>query len=211
LAAVMQREADVLGRRKSLGLLLAALLAAFILGGIVAWARRPAPLLAVAEQELPSVERKATVRDQYLHAAELATEEAWRSVSRYFPSSESQQNQYYSLRAQQRLAELYLQNDDLEQALACYEQLASAGAADLQFRAIGLSGQANVYILRDEQSLAHQKLAAFVQLLDRLPPEVRQVILMEIHPRLRPELERLNRDLRVNSPQGPASSAPPAS
>ena len=73
---------------------------------------------------------------------------------------------------------------------------AGRAAADLQFQAIGLAGQANVYILRDDQSLAHQKLALLVQLLERLPAEVRQVILMEIHPRLRPELARLTRDLR---------------
>ena len=207
LAAVMEREAQTLGRRGSVGLLLAVLLAAFLGGGIAAWARRPAPLLAVSEQELPAVERKATVRDQYLHAAEVATEEAWQSVPRYFPPSESQQNQYYAWRAQQRLAELYLQNDDLGQALRCYDQLAGA-ATDLQFRAIGLSGQANVYILRDDQSLAHQKLASLVQVLERLPAEVRQVILMEIHPRLRPELERLNRDLQIGKPKDASSSVP---
>ncbi len=205
LAAVMQREAAVLGRRGYAGALLALLLVAFVFGGVLAWARRPSPLLAVSEQELPSVERKATVRDQYLHAAEIATEEGWKSVAREFPPEENEQNQYYALRAQQRLAELYLQNDDLDQALRCYEQLADAETADLQFRAIGLSGQANVYILRDEQSLAHQKLAAFVQLLDRLPAAVRQVILMEIHPRLRPELERLRRDVKA-APADPGTT-----
>lgn len=205
LAAVMERETAVLGRRGSVGLLLAMVFPAFLLGGVAAWVRRPAPLLAVSEQDLPAVERKATVRDQYLHAAELATEEAWQSVPRYFPPSKSEQNQYYAWRAQQRLAELYLHNDDLEQSLRCYERLAGA-AADLQFRAIGLSGQANVYILRDDQSLAHQKLASLVQLLERLPAEVRQVILMEIHPRLRPELERLNRDLRIVHPRDSGGS-----
>ncbi|HPM81268.1 MAG TPA: protein kinase [Candidatus Anammoximicrobium sp.] len=194
LAAVMAREAAVTGRRGHAGLLLAITVLAFVLGGALAWARRPPPLLAVSDQELPSIERKATVRDQYLHAAEIATEEAWKSIAREFPPEENEQNQYYALRAQQRLAELYLQNDDLDQALRCYEQLANAETADLQFRAIGLSGQANVYILRGEQSLAHQKLAAFVQLLDRLPLEVRQVILTELQPRLRPELDRLRRD-----------------
>ncbi len=205
LAAVMEREAAVTVRRGYGGVLAALLLAAFLLGGGLAWFRRPPPLLAVSDQELPSVERKATVRDQYLLAAEIATEEAWKSVAREFPPEENEQNQYYALRARQRLAELYLQNDDLDQALRCYEQLADAETADLQFRAIGLSGQANVYILRDEQSLAHQKLAAFVQLLDRLPAEVRQVILMEIHPRLRPELERLRQDLKA----APAASRSP--
>jgi len=200
LAVVMEREAEVLGRRGFPARLAVVLLPAFLLGGVAAWTRRPPPLLAVSAGELPSVERKATVRDQYLHAAEVATEEAWQSVARYFPPGENQQHQYYAWRAQQRLAELYVQNDDLDQALRCYDQLADAEAADLQFRAIGLAGQANVYILRDEQSLAHQRLATFVQLLDRLPAEVRQVILMELHPRLRPELERLNRDLRPESP-----------
>jgi len=196
LAAVMQREAQVTGRRGAIGLLLAVVLAALLLGGVAAWLRRPAPLLAVSDRDLPAVERKATVRDQYLHAAELATEEAWRSVPRYFPPREdSQQNQYYAWRAQQPLAELYLQNDDLDQALRSYDQLADA--ADPQFRAIGLAGQANVYILRDEQSLAHQKLALLVQLMEGLPSGVRQLIVMEINPRLRPELERLNRDLQV--------------
>lgn len=197
LAAVMVREAAVLGRRSRIGVLLACLLVAFLLGGALAWVRRPPPLLAVSEQELPSVERKATVRDQYLQAAEVATEEAWKSVAREFPPEENEQNRYYALRAQQRLAELYLQNDDLDQALRCYEQLADAETADAEFRAIGLSGQANVYILRDEQSLAHQKLAAFVQLLEQLPPDVRQRILQELHPRLRPELERLRQDLKA--------------
>ena len=204
LAVMMQREAEVRGRRGIRARVVGMLLLAFLLGGIAAWTRRPPPLLAIAEGELPSVERQATVRDQYLHAAELNSEEGWQSVSRYFPPNDNEQHQYYALRAQQRLAELYLHNDDLDQALRAYERLAGAEVADLQFRAIGLSGLANVYILRDEQSLAHQKLAAFVQLLDRLPAEVRQVILMEIHPRLRPELERLNRDLQAASPASPA-------
>ena len=180
-----------------------------LLGGLLAWVCRLPPLLAVSEQELPSVERKATVRDQYLLAAEIATEEAWKSVAREFPPEANEQNQYYALRAQQRLAELYLQNDDLDQALRCYEHLAGAETADPQFCAVGLSGQANVYILRDEHSLAHQKLAAFVQLLDRLPAEVRQVILTELHPRLRPELERLRRDLNAAPASRPATGSRP--
>ncbi len=208
LAAVMQREAAVAGRR-GVGPLLASLLASVLLGGLLAWVCRLPPLLAVSEQELPSVERKATVRDQYLLAAEIATEEAWKSVAREFPPEANEQNQYYALRAQQRLAELYLQNDDLDQALRCYEHLAGAETADPQFCAVGLSGQANVYILRDEHSLAHQKLAAFVQLLDRLPAEVRQVILTELHPRLRPELERLRRDLNAAPASRPATGSRP--
>ena len=206
LAVAMQQQARVADRRGTVGWLFTVVLAALLLGGVAAWARRPAPLLEVSEHELPAVERKATVRDQYLHAAELATAEAWQSVPRYFPPSEdNQQNQYYAWRAQQRLAELYLQNDELDQALRSYDQLAKA--SDQQFQAVGLAGQANVYILRDEQALAHQKLASLVQLMEGLPTGVRQVILMEIHPRLRPELERLNRDLQIGPPQDAGPSA----
>ncbi len=207
LAAVMEREAAVTGRRGYVGALLALLLVAFLLGGVLAWVRRPPPLVGCfragtaigrtqgdGPRPVPASRRDRDGRGLEKRARE-------------FPPQENEQNQYYALRAQQRLAELYLQNDDLDQSLRCYEQLADAETADLQFRAIGLSGQANVYILRDEQSLAHQKLAAFVQLLDRLPTEVRQVILMEIHPRLRPELERLRRDLKA-APADPGSTTP---
>ena len=65
------------------------------------------PLLEVSEAELPQVAKQATVRDQYLYAASLATERAWQSVEQHFPPAENEQNRYYALRAKQRLAELF--------------------------------------------------------------------------------------------------------
>ncbi len=124
-------------------------------------------------------------------------EQAWESVARYFPPQESEQNNYYALRSEQRLAELDRERDDLERAAERYQHLLEAETGDDEFRAIGLAGLANVHMLRSEQSQAHKQLAALGLLLNRLPPEVQQLIRADIDPRLRPELQRLSRDLRA--------------
>jgi serine/threonine-protein kinase len=171
--------------------------AAASLGGLFAWARRPPPLLAVSQDELPVIQRQPTVREQFFHAAQLGTKDAWESVARYFPPQESEQNNYYALRSEQRLAEMDLERGDLSRAAERYQRLLESEMGDDEFRAIALAGLANVDILRDEQSQAYRRLAALGLLLDDLPPEVRQLIRADIDPRLRPEFERLSRDLRA--------------
>jgi hypothetical protein len=79
--------------------------------------------------------------------------------------------------------------------MECYEKLARAAETEAQFRAIGLAGQANVHVLRDEQSLADKKLAMLVQVLDDLPPDVQQAIGAELHPRLRAGFQRLRSEV----------------
>ncbi len=197
LAAVMRRKTVAPARPGMLMGLIGLVAIAFLLGGLFAWARRPVPLLAVSREELPIVERQPTVRDQFFHAAQIGTEQAWESVARYFPPQESEQNNYYALRSEQRLAELDRERDDLERAAERYQRLLEAETGDDEFRAIGLAGLANVHMLRGEQSQAHKQLAALGLLLDRLPPEVQQLIRADIDPRLRPELQRLSRDLRA--------------
>ncbi len=197
LAAVMRQETTNPVRPATLLGLLGLVLMAFLLGGLFAWARRPAPLLAVAAEDLPIIQRQQTVREQFFHAAQIGTKEAWESVARYFPPQESEQNNYYALRSEQRLAELDVERNDLEQAAVRYQRLLDAEKGDDEFRAIGLAGLANIHILRGEQSQAYKQLAALGLLLDRLTPEVRQLIRADIDPRLRPELERLSRDLRA--------------
>ena len=202
LDAVMRSEATTCGRRSAIALVVAATLLALVLGGLTAWATRPAPLLAVGKHEIPEVEEQNTVRDQYLHAAQIATEEAWESVARYFPPDEGEQNKYYALRAKQRLAEFYLENDQLDRAMSCYGDLVETDYADAQFQAIGLAGQANVLMLRGEQDQAKQKLLALLPLFDQLPGGLKQLLIMEINPRLRLEFENLRREVGAPSGQG---------
>jgi hypothetical protein len=206
LEVTMRNESLARAGRSRYGWWIAAVAVAFLVGGTIAWATRPQPLLHVAAQDLPRVTRQDNVVDQYLHAIQIGTVQAWESLEEHFPPEGSEQNRYYALRARQRLAELYVEHDDLQRALHSYRQLADMDPPDVSFQAIGIIGMANVHMLRGEMSQAKQQLAAFVQLYDRLPPQVRSYITAEINPRLRPELERLSRELRPNHP---GSRVPP--
>ena len=176
----------------------AAALVLLLLGAALAWATRPQPLLYVEENLTPLVERQQTVREQYFHAVSVASEAGWHSIRQYFPPEESAENRYYALRAEQRLAELFLEKGDLDRALESYAQLADTSEVDLQFRAHGLVGLANVHVLRGEMSRANQQLAALAQLMPELPREMRPYLINEVNPRLRPELRRLFQDLQIN-------------
>lgn len=202
LDAVMKGEVIARGRRGSIFFLAVAALVGLVLGGLTAWGTRPAPLLDVSEQEIPEVQKQDTVRDQYLHAAQIASEEAWESVARHFPPEKGEQNRYYAFRAKQRLAELYVQDDQLGQAMDCYGDLVEADYSDTQFQAFGLAGQANVLMLRGEKDEARQKLLALVPLFDQLPGALKQILIMEINPRLRLEFESLRRAMEPESGRG---------
>jgi serine/threonine-protein kinase len=169
----------------------AMILAGLLLGVIFAAASQPPPLLQVPENHLEAVERQETVRDQYFHAISIGSEEAWLSIAKYFPPAESEENQYYALRGTQRLAELYQETGDLNQALECFKELASPEVDDPYFRATGFAGLANVYLARGEVVKAQQQLPPLVQLFPDLPRDVRQTLFDEVHVRLRTELRRL--------------------
>jgi len=204
LAAVMRDgDANSSWRRYLFAAVL--VLTALLLGVALAWATRPAPLLQLGAGETPMVARQQTVRDQYFHAMEIGTEEAWSSIAKYFPPSESEENRYYSLRATQRLAELYQETGRLDRALTCFTELAGPQIGDLQFRAIGLAGTANVYALRGEMQKANQQLSLLAHLFPDLPRDFRQMILNEVNPRLRAELQQLIKEFE--SPDGSIPSA----
>jgi serine/threonine-protein kinase len=202
LDAVLQREATLLRRPRHTAVLIAAAALALLLGGALAWTTRPKPLLQVAEQDL-RVARQATVRDQYLRAVEVGTEQGWQSVEKHFPPEKSELNRYYALRAKQHLAELYVQNGDLDRAQQCYSELENA-QDNPELQAIGLAGQANVHILRGESSQATQRLLTLVRILDQLPAAkrepLRRLLDAELNPRLRPHWQQLFRDSQPPRP-----------
>ncbi len=167
------------------------ILAGMAVGVVVASVTRPAPLLAVSDDARVVVERQQTVRDQYFHAMSIGNEEAWSSIAKYFPPGASEENQYYALRATQRLAELYQETGNLDRALQCFAELASPQIGDPYFRAIGLAGLANIYLLRGEMQKANQQLPPLVQLFPELPRDVRQFLIDEVNDRLRTELQQL--------------------
>jgi hypothetical protein len=72
------------------------ILGGLVLGVLLARVSQPAPLLHVPSNQQVTVERQETVRDQYFHAISIGSEEAWLSIAKYFPPSESEENQYYA-------------------------------------------------------------------------------------------------------------------
>jgi hypothetical protein len=93
-----------------------------------------------------------------LWAEGLKTEDAWRAVIDYFPDPK---DAYFANRARQELAMIYLQRGGAEQrALEYFNQLANLDAADdVEFKAIGLAGQAIVLSLEKKHLEASKKLA----------------------------------------------------
>jgi serine/threonine-protein kinase len=199
LGKVMQTE--IVARRRhrpwaTVAGVASAVLLASLLGGAVAWMRRPPPLLQVSSAELPGIPRLPSARAQYLWAVGVGTEEAWQSVADYHPPAEKEENQYYALRAQQRLAEMFVDHGDLRRAQEVYDALARVGDTQQQFQAVGLAGQARLHMLRNERGQARQSLAALAAIFAELPAHVRGPLLQEIHPQLRPELDRLLQETR---------------
>ena len=205
LDGLMKTQALQLRRRSRAWLWLAVIAAGFAVGSGGAWLVRPRPLLSRDNRDLPPVEKKDSVQDQYLFALNAGTEQALRSVERLFPPADNPMNDRYAHLAQQRLAELYSNEDRFDAAFAIYEQLARLDDSESQFKASGLIGQANILLHRGNLAAAKQKLVALRPYFDQL--ESRNALYQQLDPKLRPELQRLREETRPPA-NTPPSSAP---
>ena len=164
-----------------------AVLAAFLIGAVLAWLTREPPLLRLsAEEREMLVERCDNVRAQYFYALMLNTERAWQSVWQLFPEEEDQRNRYYAQLARLQLARYYLQPDvnNVEQAMEIFRQLVALDDTERQFRAYGLAGQATVYHLRQQYRESAVRVARL-----RTTPELWR----QLSPQAREEVERIGR------------------
>jgi hypothetical protein len=93
------------------------------------------------------------------------------------------------MRAKQRLGELYLSTDQLGLALQEYRRLADA--AEREFQAIGLAGQAMVFARREDTERAAEYLRQVVPLVRELPNNSRSSIFDLLDPDLRGRLGRI--------------------
>jgi hypothetical protein len=119
-----------------------------MLGALGAWVRRQPFLLdaPTAESASDTIERRASALEQYLYAVQLGSEAGWKSVGRYFPNDKK-----YLPRAQQQLAELYLQQDNYDAALKIFQDFAHADDVERTYRAFGLAGECVAYSLLGKQ------------------------------------------------------------
>jgi serine/threonine-protein kinase len=120
------------------GLFYAALLAAFIVGGALAWLLIvDRPLLGQGPAGAFHVQQQESALRQVFHACELGTEEAWHAVRIYYPHNES-----LVRRADQQRVRIFLAEENYPKAMELFEQFASLD--EVEFRAYGLAGQCGV-------------------------------------------------------------------
>jgi serine/threonine-protein kinase len=106
--------------------------------------------------------RQPTALAQIYLACQLGTEEAWKSVEKYYPTSVS-----LVRRAKQQLARLYLRESRYDEALAIFEQFASAGPSE-EYRAFGLAGKAAILTLRKQYRESASVMETLWPIRDRL-------------------------------------------
>ncbi len=96
-----------------LGPTLLAIVVAFAAGGVGAWALRPPDLLQYDPAQLPPVPRLENAQAQLYNARSVHTDSAYQAVEQYFP-----EETYHVRLAKRGLAKLYLEDGDLDAALA---------------------------------------------------------------------------------------------
>ena len=134
-------------------------LAAAGLGALAAcWTMVDRSLLADVANRPRQVPRQASVAAQFLYASQVGTEETWRAVIDYFPDKRS-----WVCHAKQKLAGIYLKEDNDQEAMKIFKEFASLDASEPELRAYGLAGQC--WILTTKQRKYHQSATLLQELL----------------------------------------------
>ncbi len=199
LAAVMNSGPRHFGRSRRIWLGLAmAVVVGCCAGGMIAWVNAPEPLLQ-EQNDAPTVPRQENALEQYRYGTWAQSEEALLSVEKYFPleadlaANERAVRQLNIRRAQQRLAELYLDRTDYEAAMPLFVELANVEQSAAPIRAFGLAGQAIVFWHRKDRARMEEKLDEVYPYRKQLSWSMRQTI------------DRLNRQRKNARPKNPAA------
>ncbi|MBI1904022.1 MAG: serine/threonine protein kinase [Planctomycetia bacterium] len=147
--------------------LAAGLLAAALIGVIIAWKVRAPSLLDGVAIGAPNVERRESAREQFLYASLYRTERHWQSVSDYYPDAVAEVRM-----ADKELAMLYLQKEEYDRALPRCQRLANVEGAERALKGFGLAGQVVVFAKKGQYDEALAKLID-LQRLDGSMQEVR--------------------------------------
>lgn len=145
---------QALSKRKGIGWigLTGIVVAAFLVGSLLAWSRMPPPLLSPVAIATTAVRKFPTIDEQFAAAmlAQANTEQvwkiepSWKAVWEYFPSEGNPTRLRLSRVAKGRLASWYLQESRFSDALALYDELARLDETESDFRLQGLAGEAVV-------------------------------------------------------------------
>ncbi|MEC9002097.1 MAG: serine/threonine-protein kinase [Planctomycetota bacterium] len=171
------------------------LLVAFVVGIFWGWLRQPGFLLEIDPARLPKVVQKETIKEQFWFASMMSNQEplkkeALLSVRKYFPPEESKTNERYARLADQKLADLYLEQGRLTEAAGLYDSLADLPVAEQELRVFGLVGQANVHQRRKEGPQVADKLAQVRVIYETLRSSLQREVQQQMNADLRAEFVR---------------------
>lgn len=155
-------------RRRFAFIAIAGMLLFVFVGAFAAWATRPRSLLAEIKTNPPPIEPQESARDQYLWATLVPSEQAYKSVAELFPPAKDASNQYYTLRAQQRLVELYLDRGDFQDAYETSRKIAASADGEAAFESFAIAGQAIALHEMKKTEQARTVLADLIPLFDSL-------------------------------------------
>ena len=157
-------------RRQGARMLVGGVVAAFMLGMLFSWASREPSLLADARS--PDVPMRATPREQFEEAQLKLNEderEAWyKSLTVHFAD-----DTFFTPRAKEELALLYLQRDQNEEAMSLFRDLASPLQTEKRFNATGLAGQAFLLAQSGDLTEAARIFTELTKIRNELPPDPR--------------------------------------
>ncbi len=102
------------------------------------------------------------------------TEEAWRGIidRAADDSGGNGLGQYMRLRAKEKLAGLYLDEAKYDLALSEFGDLANLDETEVEFRAVGLAGEAIVYAMQGERDLFVDRFLLVWPLRNELHPDM---------------------------------------
>jgi eukaryotic-like serine/threonine-protein kinase len=137
----------------------AVILFGFFMGMIGAKAFAPAPLLSVPQREQLDVPRLDDAAAQWYYAELTNTPDAWRAVAEYFPPEASNTNRQWVRKAQKGLADYYRRQEQWEEAIRLYQDLANLDQAEMEFYTQGRAGLALIYGSLGRDNDARRELA----------------------------------------------------
>src|SRR5205085_11422161 len=140
LDTLMKTQAIVAQRRPAWWLVPILVLCGLLAGVMLASAMKPKPLLEGSQSPVPEVPRMQTVAGQLMYAEMQKSEKAWKAVPEYFPPSKNAENRQAAYKAEKGLADFYLLEGRLSDAMVLYQELTNVDPAESQIRAQGHAG-----------------------------------------------------------------------
>jgi len=163
LQEMMNSPAEKPRGRYSLVSFTAAIAAAFLVGGTVAWLTAEPDPLAGAKAGGFEIPRQQTALGQWYLAGRLDSEAGWQSVIDYFPDKP-----YFTRSAEKKLAELYLCRGEYAKATVIFERFLASGEENASFRAYGLAGKCFVLAAEDKLEQSAEALEQLQPIINRL-------------------------------------------